>query len=128
MRTTSTTKKFTVAAASSALIAGILAVAPMPVGAVEQLPASGSKCAAKDLWKEIPVQAKGDGWVATEKPTPQSDLLVCIPVGWVPHETFPSTNSIANGPKLKAPSRGTWRTTPLLCWGLLYNHDLTCKL
>lgn len=112
MRTTSTTKKFTVAAASSALIVGLLALTPMPVGAAEQLPASGSKCSAKDLWKEIPVQAKGDGWVAAKEPAPTSDLLVCIPVGWVPHELFPSKGGFVEGPKLKLPTAGIW--TPII--------------
>lgn len=112
MRTISTTRKLTVTAASSALIAGLLALAPMPVGAAERLPASGSECAAKDLWKEIPVQVKGDGWVAAKKPTPKSDLLVCIPVGWTPHESFPSKDGFVEGPKPKEPTRGTW--TPII--------------
>lgn len=112
MRMISTTKSLKAAVASSAMIVGLLAVSPLPVGAADQLPASGSKCSARDLWKEIPVQAKGDAWVAAMRPARKSDLLVCIPVGWVPHETFPSKDGFVEGPKLKAPTRGTW--TPLI--------------
>lgn len=97
--------------ASSAVVAALLG-AVSSVHAAPGLPEPGSECSAGDHWNELPITRTKNGWRAAEKQTRTSDLLVCIPDSWVPHEHFEQDTDVKPARVQEPTGLGTWTTVP----------------
>lgn len=101
----------TVLVGVSALIISLMA-APTSSVAAPKLPDAGTACPPKDHWQEHKVSILEGKISPNTKGGRDSDLLVCVPVGWKPEEFFPSEKAL-KAPKIEPNTDwGVW--TPVV--------------